>query len=188
MKGAIPVEVRFSLTPADPALAEELAAFYRRNRAFLQAFEPVREESFFTSGHQRGILEQEAADWQARRAYRFYLRPTEDPERIIGSIGLNHVVWGAFRSCFLGYKLEERYCGQGYMTQAVAEVTQYAFEELHLHRIEANVMPRNIASLRVLEKNGYTPEGLAKEYLYINGVWEDHIHMVKRNDALQMER
>ncbi len=48
-------------------------------------------------------------------------------------------------------------------------------------------MPRNTASLRVLEKNGYTPEGLAKEYLYINGVWEDHIHMVKRNDALHME-
>ena len=68
------------------------------------------------------------------------------------------------------------------MTAAVGVLTQYAFSQLGLHRLEANVMPRNRASLRVLEKNGYENEGLAKRYLHINGVWEDHIHMVKRSD------
>ena len=56
-----------------------------------------------------------------------------------------------------------------------------AFEELGLHRIEANVMPKNKASLRVLEKNHFVNEGISKYYLNINGVWEDHIHMVKIN-------
>ena len=65
------------------------------------------------------------------------------------------------------------------MTQAVGLVTRFAFQELGLHRIEGNVMPRNKASIRVLEKNGYRPEGMARSYLEINGVWEDHIHMVK---------
>lgn len=68
------------------------------------------------------------------------------------------------------------------MTQAVSAITKIAFEELKLHRIEANVMPFNKASLRVLEKCGFENEGLSKKYLKINNVWEDHIHMVKLNE------
>lgn len=88
-------------------------------------------------------------------------------------------MWGAFRSCFVGYKLDKDYLNCGYMTQAVALLCDYAFSQLKLHRIEGNVMPRNQASLRVLEKNGFVNEGLSRKYLNINGVWEDHIHMVK---------
>lgn len=102
-------------------------------------------------------------------------------------IGLNNVVWNAFCSAFLGYKLDKDFLNRGYMSMAVEMVTRYAFEELHLHRIEANVMPRNKASLRVLEKNQYMNEGTAKYYLKINGVWEDHIHMVKINFAMHQE-
>lgn len=69
------------------------------------------------------------------------------------------------------------------MTQAVEAVTQMAFTQLNLHRIEANVMPRNTASLGVLQKCGFEHEGVAKKYLKINGVWEDHIHMVKLNET-----
>ena len=71
------------------------------------------------------------------------------------------------------------------MSMAVSMITQYAFEELHLHRIEANVMPRNQASLRVLQKIQFENEGISKYYLKINGVWEDHIHMVKINYDMQ---
>ena len=68
------------------------------------------------------------------------------------------------------------------MTEAVELITRYAFDHLELHRIEANVMPRNVASLRVLEKNGYINEGISQKYLNINGVWEDHYHMVILNE------
>lgn len=104
--------------------------------------------------------------------------------KIIGIIGLNNVVWGAFCSAFLGYKLDKDYANKGYMSAAVEMLTKYAFEELGLHRIEANVMPKNKASLRVLEKNQFINEGISKYYLNINGVWEDHIHMVKINYAM----
>ena len=70
------------------------------------------------------------------------------------------------------------------MTWAVDQVVQFAFSNIGLHRIEANVMPRNTPSLRVLEKNGFSSEGLAKHYLSIHGVWEDHIHMVRLNYAM----
>lgn len=68
------------------------------------------------------------------------------------------------------------------MTEAVKAVTDYAFGTLNLHRVKANVMPRNKASLRVLEKVGYRNEGLTIRYLKINGVWEDHIHTVRLNE------
>ena len=83
---------------------------------------------------------------------------------------------GTFCSAFLGYKLDEAFINKGYMSAAVDMLTKNAFEELGLHRIEANVMPRNKASLKVLEKNHFVNEGLSKYYLKINGVWEDHIH------------
>ena len=67
------------------------------------------------------------------------------------------------------------------MTEAVTLGRAYAFSELGQHRIEGNVMPRNLPSRRVLEKCGFENEGLSKYYLKINGIWEDHIHMVKLN-------
>ena len=124
------------------------------------------------------------ADYEAKTAFRFYIILMEQPSKIIGVIGLNNVVCGAFCSAFLGYKLDKDYVDNGYMSMAVKMLTKYAFEELGLHRIEANVMPKNKASLRVLEKNQFINEGISKYYLNINGVWEDHIHMVKINYAM----
>ena len=140
------------LVPAELSLAEQAVDYYKRNRAFLETFEPVRSEEFFTLEYQQTVLTKEMADYEAKTAFRFYIIPMEQPSKIIGVIGLNNVVWGAFCSAFLGYKLDKDYVGNGYMSMAVKMLTKYAFEELGLHRIEANVMPKNKASLRVLEK------------------------------------
>lgn len=79
--------------------------------------------------------------------------------------------------------MDERWVDQGYMTEAVARVARIAFQELRLHRIEANIMPWNKRSLRVAEKCGFVGEGVSRAYLRINGKWEDHVHMVLLNDA-----
>lgn len=71
------------------------------------------------------------------------------------------------------------------MTETVNEVVRYAFESLGLHRIEGNIMPRNKASIGVVEKCGFVNEGTSRKYLKINGVWEDHIHFVKINEAME---
>ncbi|HWR40076.1 MAG TPA: GNAT family protein [Patescibacteria group bacterium] len=87
----------------------------------------------------------------------------------------------------MSYKLDKNELCQGYMTEAINEVVNFAFHQLDLHRIEANILPRNTASLKTVEKAGFYHEGLAIKYLQINGRWEDHIHMVIRNAALEQE-
>ena len=89
-----------------------------------------------------------------------------------------------FLSCFLGYHMDEDFLRKGYMTEAVAAVVDYALGPLGLHRVEANVMPRNLPSLALLRKLGFEEEGLARDYLKICGKWEDHLHMAKRNTGM----
>ena len=176
------------LVPPSLSLAEQAADYYCRNREFLKAYGPKREEVFFTPERQREILGNEIRSWRAKLSFHFYIRLAAEPEKIIGIVALNNVIYGAFCSAFLGYKLDQEYLNQGYMTMAVDMVTAYAFSVLGLHRLEANVMPRNKASLRVLEKNGFLNEGLSKYYLNINEVWEDHIHMVKLNESMHRDK
>ena len=87
-------------------------------------------------------------------------------------------------SCHLGYKLDKDEVNKGYVTEAIQKGIDIMFNELKLHRIEANIMPKNKCSLRVVEKLGFYNEGLAYKYLKINGKWEDHIHMVLLNDKV----
>lgn len=170
---------RLRLLPAHPDLAAPVADYYLRNRSFLAPFEPVREEGFFTLEGQRALLAEEASQAAAGRALRFYLERREAPGTVIGMAGLSGVVRGAFQSCFLSYKLDAAHLGRGYMTEAVVELCRIAFEALGLHRVEANIMPRNAASLAVARRAGFRYEGLSPRYLRINGVWEDHVHMVR---------
>jgi len=111
---------------------------------------------------------------------RFWIKHREY-NKLIGMVALNEVVLGAFQSAFLSFKLDKDELNQGYMTEAVAAIVKVAFKELNLHRLEANIMPSNYASMRVVEKLEFYKEGIGKDYLYINGVWEDHIHMVLLN-------
>jgi [ribosomal protein S5]-alanine N-acetyltransferase len=171
------------LRPADMKFAESVLRYYRRNQAFLEPFEPKRDPAFFTYERQEAALRQEVAAARRKSAFRFYIWTKADPQTVIGRIGLSNIVWGCFLSCFLSYNLDAGHTNQGYMTQAVTAVSQYAFQTLRLHRIEANVMPRNRASRRVLEKCGFREEGVSKQYLKINGVWEDHVHMVLLNET-----
>jgi len=92
-----------------------------------------------------------------------------------GEINLSAVQRGPFQSAYIGYWIDEKHAGQGYTPEAVAVLACHAFEELHLHRIQIAIIPRNGASRRVMEKLGIREEGLAERYLEINGVWEDHI-------------
>lgn len=92
-----------------------------------------------------------------------------------GEINLNSVQRGPFQSAYVGYWIDEKHAGQGYVPEALVLVTRFAFDELHLHRIQVAIIPRNAASRRVVEKLALREEGVALRYLEINGVWEDHV-------------
>jgi ribosomal-protein-alanine N-acetyltransferase len=92
-----------------------------------------------------------------------------------GEINLSIVQRGPFQSSYVGYWIDEKQAGHGYMPEAVVLLCRAAFEDLHLHRVQISIIPRNTASRRVVEKLEIREEGVAQRYLEINGVWEDHI-------------
>jgi len=91
-----------------------------------------------------------------------------------GEINVNSIHRGAHQSAYVGYWIDQRVAGQGYMPESVVAVLRYTFEDLRLHRVQISIIPRNQASRRVAEKLELRNEGLAERYLEINGVWEDH--------------
>jgi len=164
-------------------LAEEEApaalAFMLENRAFLAQWEPERNESWFTLEAQRFDIETALVDGNADRRYSFGI--FSDGE-LVGRIALNQIYRGIFQNSYLGYSIGERWNGRGFATEAVELAVRFAFEEAGLHRVQAAVMPRNTASIRVLEKNGFREEGFAVNYLRINGAWEDHRIFARTSD------
>ena len=129
--------------------------------------DPVTDRSAFTS---RCV--QRDRDRAAGSAYQFGLFIDQ---QIAGEVNLNNVIRGAMQSGTIGYWIDEQHAGQGFVAEGVTVLIQFAFEQLGLHRVEICIVPRNTNSRRVMEKLGIRDEGLARRYLEINGVWEDHI-------------
>lgn len=104
---------------------------------------------------------------------------------LIGQINLSGIIYGALRGGHIGYWIDQNYANRGYMTAAVNMVTDFAFSELELHRIEINIRPENEPSIRVAKKCGYLFEGLRPNYLHIDGAWRDHHCYVRENIAIK---
>ena len=158
------------LRQLEVADAEALLGLLVGERAFLDPWEPARSDAFFTlEVQQRGIAKlresEEIVDFGIFLA---------GGDGLVGRIQLTGISRGPFENAFLGYFVAERHNGRGYATEAVRQAVDFAFGELGLHRVQAAVVPRNVASARVLEKAGFREEGLALRYLQIAGVWEDH--------------
>jgi ribosomal-protein-alanine N-acetyltransferase len=105
-----------------------------------------------------------------------------------GEINLSAVQRGPFQSAYVGYWVDEKHAGNGYMPEALVVLAQYAFDDLHLHRIQISIIPRNSASRRVVEKLGVREEGIAVRYLEINGVWEDHVRYAMTAEEWEQRR
>ena len=103
----------------------------------------------------------------------FLICRTEDGA-IVGTINLSQIFRGGFQNAYLGYYVGEVYAGQGYMTEALRLMLRYAFVELKLHRVEANIQPENVASIALVRRVGFVLEGYSRRYLKICGRWRDH--------------
>ena len=172
---------RLLLKAIDESYASEVLDFFKRNRGFLQKWEPLRPADFYTLEYQKKEIISELLSMRRGAMYKFWLfKKEEDPgcSRVIGSAALSCIARGCFQSCFLGYRMDKAETNRGYMTEALRCVIDFAFNRLRLHRIEANIMPRSHASRRVVEKLGFHYEGLARQYLQINGRWADHMRFV----------
>jgi ribosomal-protein-alanine N-acetyltransferase len=145
-----------------------------RSRAYLTPWEPIWPSDDLTRAGFRRRLRRYTEDALADRAYPFLIFRDEDGA-LVGGITLANVRRGIVQAGTVGYWTGEPYAGRGYMTAALRLLLPTLFGELNLHRVEAACIPGNAASVRVLEKCGFVREGLARRYLCINGVWQDHL-------------
>ncbi|WP_346837896.1 GNAT family N-acetyltransferase [Microbulbifer sp. SAOS-129_SWC] len=154
--------------------AAALARFYTSNAGHLQPWEPLRPEGYHSvSAWEARLREREREQAEGRAAYFAGFDPHTGAT--IGVCSLTNIVRGAFQACHMGYAVDLSYQGQGWMKAICLHAIHYAFEELRLHRIMANYIPRNERSGQLLQTLGFEQEGLASKYLLINGRWEDHV-------------
>lgn len=181
---------RLVLRPPRTADVTEVRRALRANAGHLQpwsvATDPDSDPTSLTAVSQ-SILNYRR-DWKRGRAYVLMISPREDVSRIVGRIAFAGVFRGAFQNAYLGYWIDEAHQGRGLMTEAVEAATSFAFTQAGLHRVQAAVMPRNPASIRVLEKVGYRREGFAVKYLRIAGTWEDHWLFAMTSDEWRGDR
>lgn len=177
---------RLRLLPAHEDLAAPAADFHRRNTRHLAPWEPPAPPDFATEAVQRERLRKAAAEAQAGTVWRWWLQLRSDPAPLVGSVGLSQIARGPFQNAMLGYAIDAACEGQGLMREALQAVIAHAFgTTANLHRIQANVRPENTRSVALLQGLGFEDEGLAREYLYIDGAWRDHRMLALRNPHFQ---
>lgn len=160
-----------------PALHTDAAALLRYrsdNRDHLAPWEPLRDAGWWTLEQcLRNILDGQLAAQQDRGYPLLVFAP--DEQEIIGTFTFANLLRGAFQACHLGYGVGAVWQGRGLMREALGAGLDWAFDELGMHRVMANYLPRNVRSARLLERLGFEREGCARQYLKIAGVWEDHV-------------
>lgn len=159
-----------------------------RSREHLTPWEPVWQRDELTRSAFRRRVRHYQREARDDLGYAFLIFGDTGSE-LLGGLTLSNVRRGVTQSAVVGYWLGLPFVGNGHMTEAVRAAASFAFDELGLHRLEAATMPNNRASIRVLERNGFRPEGLARSLLKINGAWEDHLlHGLLADDFAALER
>lgn len=150
------------------------AALRESSRAFLTPWEPVWPADDLSRQAYRRRLKRYAQEMREDTGYGLFIFRLED-NALIGGLTLSNIRRGVTQSGTLGYWMGQAYSGQGYMREAVRCVVPFVFQQLGLHRLEAACVPNNEPSKAVLRQAGFQEEGLARRYLRINGVWQDHL-------------
>jgi [ribosomal protein S5]-alanine N-acetyltransferase len=162
--------------------APVLAELVRANRDFLAPWEPARGAEYFTDAGQRAAVAVALAEHERGRGLPCVM--LDGDGAVVGRVNISNIVRGAAQSGSLGYWIAQAAGGRGVATAAVSDIVAIAFGELGLHRIQADTLVSNVASQRVLARNGFVQIGLAQRYLRIAGRWQDCIlHQLVNDEA-----
>ncbi len=180
---------RVMMRPLVPADFPSWTEVRVRNEAWLVPWEPTRSSRMADPTRSRDAFSSRCAardrERQAGSAYGFGVFVDN---ALAGEINLNNIVRGALQCGTIGYWIDRDRAGHGYTAEGVAVLTRFCFDELHLHRLEICIVPRNTNSRRVMEKLRLREEGVAQRYLEINGVWEDHLRFAITAEEWQQRR
>jgi [ribosomal protein S5]-alanine N-acetyltransferase len=152
----------------------EWAALREVSRDFLTPWEPTWPMDDLTRSAFRRRVRRYVEDLRTDQGYAFLILRNSDGA-LVGGLTLANIRRGVAQAGSLGYWMGLPFVRHGYMTAAVRAVIPFAFATLRLHRLEAACIPTNAASIRLLENTGFVREGYAREYLCINGIWQDHL-------------
>ena len=152
----------------------EWANLREASREFLTPWEPIWPSDDLTRAAFRRRLRRYAEDMRTDQAYPFFVFRKSD-DALIGGLTLANIRRGVAQAGSIGYWTGASYAQKGLMSGGVSALIPFAFGSLRLHRLEAACIPTNTASMRLLEKTGFSREGLARQYLCINGRWQDHL-------------
>lgn len=145
------------------------------SQTFLKPYEPTWGETELARFSFRHRVKKARADAAADKAYAFLIFEKGEKLQLVGGINLSNIRRRVAQAATLGYWVGVNQINKGIMTEAVARVLPFIFDELRLHRAEAACLVDNHRSMRVLEKNGFAREGQAEGYLKIDGQWQDHV-------------
>lgn len=162
---------------------EALAELQVRNRNFLSPWDPSRSDDYFTVEGQRADVEAALARHGRGEAMPWAI--LNDEGAVAGRLTLSGITRGPFQSCNMGYRLSEDQTGKGLATEAVRAAVASAFNELKLHRVQAETLVANVVSQHVLARTGFQQYGLAPKYLKIAGTWQDHLMFQHLNDSIR---
>ena len=152
----------------------EWATLREASRAFLTPWEPTWPADDLSRSAFRRRLRRYAEDQRSDQAYAFFVFRKSDHALVVG-LTLANIRRGVAQAGSLGYWIGEPFARRGLMSGAVRALVPFSFGSLRLHRVEAACIPSNTASIRLLENAGFAREGYAREYLCINGIWQDHL-------------
>jgi ribosomal-protein-alanine N-acetyltransferase len=159
----------------------EWAALREASRDFLTPWEPTWPVDDLTRSAFRRRVRRYVEDLRTDQGYAFLILRNSD-NALVGGLTLANIRRGVAQAGSLGYWMGQPFIRHGYMAAAVRAVVPFAFTTLRLHRLEAACIPTNAASIGLLEKTGFVREGYAREYLCINGVWQDHLLFARLQD------
>lgn len=162
------------LRPPTFADFTEWAELREASRAYLVPWEPVWPHDDLTRPAFRRRLRRYAQEMRDDTGYPFFIYRRGD-DALLGGLTLGNVRRGVTQTCSVGYWMGQRFAGEGLMTDALAGIVPFVFQQLRLHRMEAACLPNNEPSKAVLARTGFQLEGRARRYLRINGVWHDHL-------------
>jgi ribosomal-protein-alanine N-acetyltransferase len=165
---------RVTLRPPSQRDWRVWAELRTESREFLTPWEPTWSYDALTRGAFRRRLRAYRNESREGTSYSFLVFRNDD-DALLGGVTLSNLRRGVAQSASLGYWIGARHSRQGYMTEALTAVLKFAFSELGLHRVEAACLPNNAASKGLLLKCGFREEGYAREYLRIDGRWQDHL-------------
>ncbi len=162
------------------------AALRAESRDFLAPWEPTWAYDALTRGAFRRRLKMYKSEMRQGVTYSFLIFRRVD-DVLLGGITLSNLRRGVAQSATLGYWIGSPHGNQGYMTDSLASILEFAFSRIGLHRVEAACLPANEASRRLLLRSGFREEGYAREYLRISGRWQDHQLFAVLRDNLPSE-